>query len=444
MEGDANLRKYRKINNKLNTAVTKGQEISKSVVSNMNEFVEVNNKMLENYENLDEIFSDIDAEFVKKTSILNPKDQVFLWTAVALQTARWVLLPSFKVDDISPDHSDRNEAGTEAKKENKENSDWYNENKDKESQEDEFIPWKYYFERPVPYDALNGEGAQNMVIDGVTDKGKNLGSKNHHSATLGHDPVLGYVFGSINIMTSTITFHKTLFPTNRVELIGLKEQEIMEPVGFVGTFIKTMKAEVNDKFRVPAAVARQALHMASDEMSRTGLPIPFLSAKKQQELLMKGWNSKELDKIIDSLKKHMIGNLKIVAAQFFIALFINMAIKTLHILMFDEEKDESFDLYNVRTHRILAVSNTIASSLNIAYVTGNTAAGVLSDNPELVKKGLTKIDLGGYIETVHQIVSSKKLQEQIRREYLEKQLHEKFLGEDYSFLMEDVYEEEGL
>lgn len=100
----------------MNTAVTNGQEISKSVVSNMNEFVEVNNKMLENHENLDEIFSDIDAEFVKKTSILNPKDQVFLWTAVALQTARWVLLPSFKVDDISLDYSDRNEAGTEAKK----------------------------------------------------------------------------------------------------------------------------------------------------------------------------------------------------------------------------------------------------------------------------------------------------------------------------------------
>lgn len=438
------LRKYSKLNKKLNTAVTGGQSLSKSITANMNEFVEVNNRMLDDFANLDEVISDIDVEFARQTSIINSKDQVFLWVAVALQTVRWVLLPSLEVDDIKPNYDDRNDAEIESKKEDKKNSDWYKKNKDKESKEDEYIPWKDYFERPVPYDALNGKGVQDMEIDGVTDKGKNLGSKNHHSATLGHDPILGYIFGSINIMTSTITFHKALFPTNHVEFKGVKEQEVMEPVGFASTVIKVMDAEVDDKFRVPAAVARQALHMASDEMSRTGLPIPFLSAKKQQELLMKGWNSKELDRIIDSLKKHMKGNLKIVAAQFFIALFINMVIKTLHILMYDEKKDGSSDLYNVRTHRILTVSNTIASSLNIAYVAKNTAAGVLSDNPELIKKGLTKMDIGGYIETVHQIVSSKKLQEQIRREYLEKQLHEKFFGENYSFLEDDLYVQERL
>ncbi len=46
-----------------------------------------------------------------------------------------------------------------------------------------------------------------------------------------------------------------------------------------------------------------------------------------------------------------------------------------------------------------------------------------------IKDGIKKIDLGGYINTVHQIVKSKKLQERIRREYLEEKLYEKFLIE---------------
>lgn len=427
------MRKYKKINNKLSIAVKKAQDISNEIYLDMNNFDNVNKNMIKNYEKIDELFSDIDTEFAKTTSITNTKDQIFLWTAVALQTARWVLLPAFKIDDIIPDYSDRESAGVESSKENKNNSDWYNENRDKDVKEDEFISWKEYFENPVPYDALNGEGARNMEIKGVTPKGKNLGSKNHHSATLGHDPVLGYIFGTVNIMTRTITFNKYLLPTNKVNLIGKKEQEIMELVSFIEIFIKSIEAEISDKFRIPAAVARQALHIESDKMSMTGLPIPFLSASKQQELLMKGWNSKELDRMVDSFKKNLKGNMGIIGAQFLIALFINMVIKTLHILMFDEEKDVSFDSYNVRTHKILEVSNIIGSLLNISYVSGSVTVGVLSNAPEIAKQGLMKIDLGGYIETVHRIVSSRKLQEQIRREYLEKQLYKKFLGKDFYF-----------
>ena len=44
------------------------------------------------------------------------------------------------------------------------------------------------------------------------------------------------------------------------------------------------------------------------------------------------------------------------------------------------------------------------------------------------------MDIGGYIEAVHQIVSSSVLQEKIRREFLEQKLYEKLVGDDYSFL----------
>lgn len=210
---------------------------------------------------------------------------MFLWTAVALQTSRWLLLPAFTTEDIKPHYDDRNNAGIEARKENKENSKWYKENENRKEMQDEFISWKDYFRRPVPYDALNGDGARNIEIIGVTKIGYNLGAKNHHSATLGHDPILGYIFGTLNIMTSSITFHKSLLPTNKVDLIGAKAQCIKEPIRFTKIFIDAINAEIADMYRIPAAVARQTLHMASDKMSRTGLPIPLLSAKDNRSYL---------------------------------------------------------------------------------------------------------------------------------------------------------------
>ena len=50
---------------------------------------------------------------------------------------------------------------------------------------------------------------------------------------------------------------------------------------------------------------------------------------------------------------------------------------------------------------------------------------------------MKRIDIGGYIVAVHQIVKSSSIQEKIRREYLENRLYDKFLGENYSFLEEE-------
>ena len=82
------MRKYKKLKEKVNkqfeNRISKLEEVSK----NMKEFIEINNKMLDNFEKLDKIVEDIDKEFAEKTGILNKKDQVFLWTAVALQVSR--------------------------------------------------------------------------------------------------------------------------------------------------------------------------------------------------------------------------------------------------------------------------------------------------------------------------------------------------------------------
>lgn len=275
---------------------------------------------------------------------------------------------------------------------------------------------------------MKGEGAKNIEILGVKEKNKNLFGKNHHSATLGHDPVLGYFFGTINIMTSTITFNKPLFPTNKVN-----HPVINESVSFIKTFYTAIEAGIDDKYRIPAAIIRQTMHLASDVNTKMGLPIPLLNAEMQQKLLEKGWNSKELEKITKVLGK----NLAVFSLQVIIGIFINMIIKTLHLMMYDEAKDGNYDLYNVRTQRILKISNIIAESLNIVYVGSSIVIGKQTGNPELIKEGMKRIDLGGYIVAVHQIVKSSLVQEKIRTEYLENKLYDKFLGENYSFLKEE-------
>ncbi|MCK9171411.1 MAG: hypothetical protein M0P01_13440 [Treponema sp.] len=429
------MKKYRELEAKLDSAVENCQNIIYSISKNAQEFIDINKKRIDVYNNLDIVVDDIEKQFAQKTSILNFKDQTFLWTAIALQTLRWTLLPEFKIDDIKPVFDDREKAAKGGNREKKDQENYLSERSNKKSKDGhKHLDWEEYYKRPVPYDAMIGEGAQNIAINDVINYGKNLTGKNHHAATLGHDPVLGYLFGTMNIMTSTITFHKVFFPTN---FVYYETHTVGESKGFIPTVIEMVNAEVEDTFRVPAALARQAMHMVSDKMTKMGLPIPLLSAEAQQKLLRKGWNSKELERITESLKNHWKENLGIVALQFALALIINLIIQTLHILMFNEEKDVYMDLYKIRTHKILATSSVIAESINIAYVGGTVAVGLKTGNADTIRHGLGKIDIGGYIEALHQIVSSATLQKKLRREFLEYKLYEKLdAGHEYSFLQE--------
>ena len=57
------MRKYKKLKEKVNkqfeNRISKLEEVSR----NMKEFIEINNKMLDNFEKLDKIVEDIDKEF---------------------------------------------------------------------------------------------------------------------------------------------------------------------------------------------------------------------------------------------------------------------------------------------------------------------------------------------------------------------------------------------
>ena len=405
------MRKYKKLKEKVNkqfeNRISKLEEVSK----NMKEFIEINNKMLDNFEKLDKIVEDIDKEFAEKTGILNKKDQVFLWTAVALQESRiYIISEITKIENAG-------EGKLEESLKNFQKEIFKNfENKNDKINQEYRASLKQILTDKVPYDATKGGGKFELF------KGAN-----HRFATLGHDPILGYIFGTANILTNTITTVQIpLVSTYHIkynEIYG--NPQITELASTILMFSKVGERIKEDKIAVALALIKQIIHIGTDLYTPKGIQIPGAN------LVLSKKNAENLTRYINT------GNIIKVTSSAIIATVINFIISILHNLLYDENDDISRDLYNIRTQKIVKVSNIIAEALNIVYVGANVGIGMYTENPALIKEGVKRIDLGGYIVAVHQIVKSSLVQEKIRREYLENRLYDKFLGENYSFLEEE-------
>ena len=77
-------------------------------------------------------------------------------------------------------------------------------------------------------------------------------------------------------------------------------------------------------------------------------------------------------------------------------------------------------------------SNLIASSSNIIAVSAGTAAGVLSENSDMVKKSLSYMDIGGYLVTIKRLISDTKFIYEVKKEFLKNQWYDAVIG-DSSF-----------
>lgn len=426
------LDKYQKIKDEFDD----GEKKFSSELENFSNAVdEIHNhakKTLNDFKNVNIIISDIDKQFAEKTRIINAKDMAFLWGAVAIQCARWILIPTLDLETLTPTTDDRKDSTSEGKKDKTATGKQLDKGKE-ERDKQKYPDNKNIILLPVPYDAM--KGTEDIVIPGVTKYGKQIYSMNHHSATLGHDPLIGQVIGTANILTRSITFHDATMTTRKVEIPSGRTQIVVkDPFYSIPMMIEdVLETSREDSDRIATALLKENLHLQSDKYTKTGLPIPLLSADMQQKLLDSKWNSKELEDIVK-------GAIKGIAKNSIATIVINTIVGTLHGFCYNEDCDESRRLYSVRTRKVVATSNVIAESINLAAVTGGTIVGVLSENGNLIKKSISHLDIGGMIEAIHQIFRSKKLQEEIRREFLEQELYNHFTNNKYSFLEESRYE----
>ena len=326
---------------------------------------------------------EIESEFAEKTSIRNKTDLSFLAVATALQTVKTVVFPMVAKkagygDSFNPNtrmaHNDKSiEDELKRKKRNfasshgDHNGDWQN----------------YLFQTP-PFDITRGSAALGINMEG----------RYHRIHTVGHDPVLGWLFGTANILTDTITISqqkldvKTFVVTRGpMQITG---QRVLEPT----MFSEALDVARADKLNLPAAVFAEGLHLKSDEYTKVGLPVPLLESFNPEfagELYKKNY---------DALCAAR--DIKIVGTSAAVSAFINMLISLVQGMF--RPKNSERRLYEVRTRKILLISNSIATSSNLI----ETA----------VTKNLKNVDIGGLLVTITRLFSDVTFMAKVKEEFI--------------------------
>ncbi|MBQ7577831.1 MAG: hypothetical protein IJT21_06175 [Synergistaceae bacterium] len=187
-----------------------------------------------------------------------------------------------------------------------------------------FIPKSYQdiLLASVPYDAIKG-GAQFEA---------GLAGTSHRFRTLGHDPIMGWIFGQVNILSDSLTTSDfTSYNVNNTIITGL----VPTPQIFTRAY-EQIKA---DKMTLPAAILRQAVHFGTDYFTKQGLPVPFIST------------------IDNDLSKTLLTKFNVdmwsITRGAALAELINYIVALIHRLFYDPEKYSSPKVYEVKTRKII-------------------------------------------------------------------------------------------
>lgn len=342
----------------------------------------------EAYKRLDAIHD----EFSHKTGIVNKTDLIFLGIATALQTVKSLLFGRVagKFDygnSFNPDarlaHNDKS-----IEKEHRRANDGFKEKHENNGHG----YWMNILYQTPPYDITKGSPSINRNMEGGY----------HRIHTLGHDPILGWIFGTANILTDTITFED--FKSNRV-IRNPKMMITPESVPLAKLFGESFEMCKADSLNLPAAIFSEGCHLKSDEFTKLGLPVPILEA------INTDFASKLYKSNYDSLC--FSRDLKIVGASAGISIFIDMIIGLVHGL-FNKEKTDK-DLYEVRTRKILLISNSIASTSNIIQT-------LITDNPK-------NLDIGGLLVTLSHLFMDLRFISRIKEEFIKQELNKDLIKE---------------
>ena len=414
------MSKYDKLK-KLNSENRKKSELLFDAAKNAsNEIASDVERTVQLYKNADVELDNIDSRFSQLTQ-LDKTDIAMLMLATALQIGRWVIIGAVdvkvteKINNSRLDHDDKSITDKEKKLREK----YKERHKDDKHVKSKHRDWMQIVMDGVPYDVVKGSKGVFKMEGGY-----------HRIHTLGHDPVLGWVFGVMNILSDTITLDT--LATYKVDMRKGHKSWIVpsskEPYPLSSAFFDAYDSVTEDHKRLPAAVFAQALHLGSDYFTKAGLPVPVLEAAD----FTKDFANKLYKEQYDSLL--LTKDIAKIGVQAALAALINMLIAVIHGLFYDPAKYENHDLFEVKTRKILSYSNLIASSSNVITVAGMEVAAYFSENPELAKKGFAYMDIGGYIVTMYRLITDTKFIARVKSEFLENEWYKAVVGEDYKFL----------
>jgi len=321
---------------------------------------------------------EISAEFSKRTQ-LTKVDCSFLVLAIALQCIRQYFT------QFKPTQDEKATKKADEAKYKKKTS------KLEESDDENSKQGGYYFvkfenicaDTSVPYDLIGGSKKFNLGLGGTT----------HRYKTVGHDPMLGYVFGTMNILTNTLT----AWDFNSYHI---RNHSVYSNANTLKALDSMVNRVENDPTAVAAALIKQMIHIKSDMYTPNKIPFPGLSEISP--------------KLSMTLSKYGINhaNALTIGKQASLSIAINMIIAMLHRLLMSKDEENNQKLYEVRTRKILLYSNIIATSSNILYV-GFT-------------ENIKKLDVGGFAVTMYRLFSDPKFIHKVKYEFLNSNLSAKY------------------
>ena len=376
---------YKSLKGRLDKIQAKENDIiqqSKQIICDADNIAKESARVSEVAHNSEKIIREIEQDFASSTSITNATDITFMGVAIALQCLRWFLLN--KLTEKTPEGKNKFE-------------DWAHKAQEKIFGEQPFsndpmsiltpnvcnyyVPFdKIISTFSVPYDAVAGTKAFD-----VSGSGGGLSAHSHRYRTIGHDPLLGFVFGTANILSSTLTnWQLRTFFVNSSNIV-------ISNASTVEMFAKVTDRVIEEPKALGAAVIKQGLHIVSDMYTISGIPIPVIqtmSPKMAQQLGQYGIDTGGLIKAATSAK---------------IASLIDSLIATVHALYYDDTKC-SWREYEVRTRKILNISNAIAEGSNIIATT--------------ITGDINNLDFGGLIYTFHRLIKDIDFITEVKKEYL--------------------------
>ncbi len=254
--------------------------------------------------------------------------------------------------------------------------------------------------RGVPYDATRYETENVGLFKGA----------NHRFATLGHDPVLGLVFGTSNIMTNSITCVKDtnvfgigarIPATYSVSYDAFgKNPQIGAPAGTVEMLVAAGRRVVSEPDAAAAALIKQLIHIGTDLYTPCGIQIPFAN------LILDKTHTEALTKYVST------GDVLKVGAQAGMAALINWLIAALHgcsLIFKDDGSDYCTKMFQARTKKIILLSDTIATSSSVIRA-------LIKENPKC-------LDLGGAAILIYRLFSDVRFIAKLKEEYVQSELN---------------------
>ena len=349
--------------------------------------------------NTTQILDNATAEFNGLTSILNKKDIPFFIFSVLLQCGvKYCIKVLREMSD----------------KELAQKTPFHHDEKSDRQGHIYYASREEIISNPVPFDVIQKEHDNKwykdneQIIPGFS-------GFNHRATALGHDPLLGLVIGTANIMTSTITrndfvsWHINTIPHSRTAKNGREYFAYLDTVcdradtlGIFRSIVNRIQQEGKEGWiTLGTALLKEIVHLFSDLPSKQGLPLPVISTfspKLARTLSLYGLNTSTTTQ----------GGIA--------TIFINWLIGFLHGLCKNKYEDER--LYMVRTRKIIMYSDTFSTVSDIGY---SMLTAYMGD-----KNTMRKFDLGGYLVTLYQICHSSNVISEIEREFYTKRIIEEF------------------